>query len=219
MVVVLTVIIFGGTTARMLEIMGIRTGVVEELDSDDEFDIETVTNGTYYKRAGTALGHTPLREDFNLSLGKVSGRQNGNGVIYDGGYSSSSSGRSPIDRPTGTKRTSSVHSALEGEQLDQSLLDESITPPEDNFSDSDLPPAAPRRSSNRRPSPPPADRSSPYPTSGSAHTTEPHMTATGAIRDFFHTTDDSAAWFKKLDEAVIKPTLLLDQSSKGGGGV
>jgi hypothetical protein len=30
----------GGTTARMLEILGIRTGVVEELDSDDEFDTE-----------------------------------------------------------------------------------------------------------------------------------------------------------------------------------
>lgn len=40
-VVVLTVIIFGGTTARMLEILGIRTGVVEEPESDDEFDIET----------------------------------------------------------------------------------------------------------------------------------------------------------------------------------
>lgn len=36
-VVVLTVIIFGGTTARMLEILEIKTGVVEELDSDDEF--------------------------------------------------------------------------------------------------------------------------------------------------------------------------------------
>lgn len=39
-VVVLTVIVFGGTTARMLEILGIRTGVVEEVESDDEFDIE-----------------------------------------------------------------------------------------------------------------------------------------------------------------------------------
>lgn len=39
-VVVLTVIVFGGTTARMLEILGIRTGVVEEVQSDDEFDIE-----------------------------------------------------------------------------------------------------------------------------------------------------------------------------------
>ena len=46
-VVVLTVIIFGGTTARMLEILGIRTGVVEEIDSDDEFDIETTNGGTY----------------------------------------------------------------------------------------------------------------------------------------------------------------------------
>ena len=59
-VVVLTVIIFGGTTARMLEIMGIRTGVVEEIDSDDEFDIETATNGTYYKSTG-AVGHQPQR--------------------------------------------------------------------------------------------------------------------------------------------------------------
>jgi solute carrier family 9 (sodium/hydrogen exchanger), member 6/7 len=36
-VVVLTVIIFGGTTARMLEIVGVRTNVVsEDVDSDDE---------------------------------------------------------------------------------------------------------------------------------------------------------------------------------------
>ncbi|KAF5015411.1 hypothetical protein F66182_13273, partial [Fusarium sp. NRRL 66182] len=45
-VVVLTVIIFGGTTARMLDILGIRTGVVEEVDSDDEFDIEVTHGGT-----------------------------------------------------------------------------------------------------------------------------------------------------------------------------
>ncbi|ODV59624.1 bifunctional K:H/Na:H antiporter NHX1, partial [Ascoidea rubescens DSM 1968] len=39
-VVVLTVIIFGGTTAGMLENLGIKTGCIEESDSDDEFDIE-----------------------------------------------------------------------------------------------------------------------------------------------------------------------------------
>ncbi|CCE65165.1 hypothetical protein TPHA_0K00310 [Tetrapisispora phaffii CBS 4417] len=40
-VVVLTVIIFGGTTASMLEVMNIKTGcVTEHDDSDDEFDIE-----------------------------------------------------------------------------------------------------------------------------------------------------------------------------------
>ncbi|EHL01163.1 putative Uncharacterized Na(+)/H(+) antiporter C15A10.06 [Glarea lozoyensis 74030] len=54
-VVVLTVIIFGGTTARMLEIMGIRTGVVEEIDSDDEFDIESHPGGSYYKSSGNGI--------------------------------------------------------------------------------------------------------------------------------------------------------------------
>ncbi|CAI4057706.1 hypothetical protein SUVZ_02G5620 [Saccharomyces uvarum] len=40
-VVVLTVIIFGGTTAGMLEVLNIKTGCISEEDtSDDEFDIE-----------------------------------------------------------------------------------------------------------------------------------------------------------------------------------
>lgn len=44
-VVVLTVIIFGGTTAGMLEILDIKTGCIDENDmSDDEFDIEVVPN-------------------------------------------------------------------------------------------------------------------------------------------------------------------------------
>lgn len=40
-VVVLSVILFGGTTAGMLEILNIKTGCVMESESDDEFDIET----------------------------------------------------------------------------------------------------------------------------------------------------------------------------------
>lgn len=40
-VVVLTVIIFGGTTARMLEVLGIRVGVEEEDESSDEEGGET----------------------------------------------------------------------------------------------------------------------------------------------------------------------------------
>ena len=41
-VVVLTVILFGGTTASMLEILGIKIGCVDESGDflDDEFDIE-----------------------------------------------------------------------------------------------------------------------------------------------------------------------------------
>jgi sodium/hydrogen exchanger-like protein 6/7 len=49
-IVVLTVIVFGGTTARMLEILGIRTGVMEEEQSDDEFDIEAVLDNNAYQR-------------------------------------------------------------------------------------------------------------------------------------------------------------------------
>lgn len=39
-VVVLTVILFGGTTASMLEILGIRIGCVDDAELDDEFDLE-----------------------------------------------------------------------------------------------------------------------------------------------------------------------------------
>ena len=234
-VVVLTVIIFGGTTARMLEIMGIRTGVVEEVDSDDEFDIETGTNGTYYKRSGTAFGHTPVRNDFTVvPLGNVDGHSNTNGGSWDGSYSSGSNSASPPIRPTvtNTGRKNSTLSQRDRDAAKQLLLNQgNITPSDEDFySDSDLPPDAPRRSPKRRPSPPPDGNDpkhssrTPYPTSGitpPSHVAETHThsSTTGAIREFFSaTSDDHAAWFTQLDEGFIKPKLLLDQSSKGGGG-
>jgi solute carrier family 9 (sodium/hydrogen exchanger), member 6/7 len=71
-VVVLTVIIFGGTTGHMLEVLGIRTGVVEEIESDDEFDIETANGGTYYKRnGGIGFGHTPRNPSGAVALDYV----------------------------------------------------------------------------------------------------------------------------------------------------
>lgn len=97
-VVVLTVIIFGGTTARMLEILEIRTGVVDEVDSDDEFDIEATNGGTYYKRSGTGLGYTPRRSDFTIPLDAVHAT-NGldTGPLTGGSYASSTDGRpSPL---------------------------------------------------------------------------------------------------------------------------
>ncbi|THC95516.1 hypothetical protein EYZ11_004988 [Aspergillus tanneri] len=100
-VVVLTVIIFGGTTARMLEILGIRTGVVEELESDDEFDIEVTNGGTYYKRSGTGLGYTPRRMDSTIPLdGMLRGTVDGHDSYSSGNNrrpsppAPSSSGRS-----------------------------------------------------------------------------------------------------------------------------
>ena len=228
-VVVLTVIIFGGTTARMLEIMGIRTGVVDEIDSDDEFDIETATNGTYYRRAGNGLGHTPTRSDPAFPLGKVDIRTNGAVGAGVGSYSSGNNHSPPI-RPTSASagRRNSTLGQRERDTAHQKLLSrESNTPSdeEDLYSDSDLPPAAPKRSPKRKPSPPSVldlTTRAPYPTSGGTSTpptSEAHLTTTGAITQFFAgTSEDHAAWFKQLDEDFIKPKLLLDQSSKGGGG-
>lgn len=231
-VVVLTVIIFGGTTARMLEIMGIQTGVVEEVDSDDEFDIETAANGTYYKRGGTAFGHTPLRGEFTVKMDNVNSRASVPHTPWDeNGYSSGSNQSGP-NRPSGQKRAGSTNSLRERDEAAHALLNShsSLTTNDDDAwgSDSDLPPLAPKRSPKRRTSPPhePAPRQA-YPTSGSIHnhgqthglaSNDSHLTAREVIKDLFTGNEEPAEWFKRLDDALIKPTLLLDQSSKGAGG-
>lgn len=224
-VVVLTVIIFGGTTARMLEIMGIRTGVVEEIDSDDEFDIETATNGTYYKSAGNAVGYVPQRGSNNIpALNKTNSRTN-----FDG-YSSGNS-RSPPVRPTAaTSRANSVAGQREREAQQNLLAGSDGSPSYDelDYSDSDLPPAAKRRSPKRRPSPPhgenvwPSQNTAANGTAGGgddAPRNDNQMSASGAISQLFSgTSDEQAAWFTQLDEGFIKPKLLLDQNQKGRGG-
>ena len=222
-VVVLTVIIFGGTTARMLEIMGIRTGVVEEIDSDDEFDIETATNGTYYKSAGNALGFVPQRKP---SLATNGLRANGGGGDA-ASYSSGTPNDSPPIRPTSRNNSTTGQRGKETELSRQSLLsrDDSMLS-DDEFDDDDLPPAAKTRPPRRK-SPPQASSAA----AGSSHqassasATHPsaanseHLTASGAISHLFSgTTEEQATWFKQIDEGFIKPKLLLDQNRKGGGG-
>ena len=230
-VVVLTVIIFGGTTARMLEIMGIRTGVVEEIDSDDEFDIETARNGTYYKRTGNGLGHRPQPSDHALPLDTVDIRTNGRNRDPTGSYSSGSS-QSPPVRPTSAagRKNSSVNKK-DWDAAQQRLLRRGSRTPsdeEDLLSDSDLPPYARTPSPKRKPSSPsrvdlhgdggPSNYQAPV-DHGREEAGEPPLSATGAISQFFsNTSDQHAAWFKQLDEGFIKPKLLLDQSDKGGGG-
>ncbi|KAI9700359.1 MAG: monovalent cation:H+ antiporter, CPA1 (nhx1) [Candelina mexicana] len=224
-VVVLTVIIFGGTTARMLEILGIRTGVVDEIDSDDEFDIETATGGTYYRRTGTGVGHKPQPSDNAVALAPVDIRTNGQAGL--GSYSSGN-----FSPPTGphlgpASRKNSATKLKSTDAAEQNFLGRNgsgiIDDDDEVDSDSsDLPPAA-RRSSRGRPSSVlGSELSSPtYPTSGTtnqAENTEGHMTASGAISHLLHaTSEDHAAWFKQIDEGFIKPKLLLDQG-KGGGG-
>ncbi|KIW47726.1 sodium/hydrogen exchanger 3 [Exophiala oligosperma] len=171
-VVVLTVIIFGGTTARMLEILGIRTGVVEEIDSDDEFDIETANGGTYYKRSGAAFGHHPRPSNIGLdyienSPNRRSGRANGSASRprSDRGYSSSNGASPPFDKPkrAGNHRKNSTISQREREITAQQgkLLDHnsgSTSDDDEDAIDLDLPPAAPRR----KPSPLAGANGDPY---------------------------------------------------------
>ena len=220
-VVVLTVIIFGGTTARMLDIMGIRTGVVEEIDSDDEFDIETATNGTYYKSAGSAVGYVPHRKNSGAQADHA--RANGG----DGaGYSSGTPSVSPPIRPTSRNNSYGGQRDRDAQQARQSLLAQGGSTPSDDedYSDSDLPPAAQNRQPQRKPSPQPpglgagsSSQAAPGPSQSSSG--EPGLTATGAISQLFSgSSDDQATWFKQIDEGFIKPKLLLDQNRKGGAG-
>lgn len=209
-VVVLTVIIFGGTTARMLEILGIRTGIVEEIDSDDEFDIEVVGSGTYSRNKGQGFGHTPRVNQNGFALSSVNGQ--------NGAYSSGNR-HSPPTRPSAlsSRRNSSRPRRPDG--ADQGLLSpgDSGSNDEDD-TDLDLPPSA-RRSPNRMPSPlslPP--QSTPYPTSGTttkaaggSSETSRVATATGAVKQLISDlSQDPANAFKQIDDGFLKPHLLLD---------
>lgn len=233
-VVVLTVIIFGGTTARMLEILGIRTGVVEEIDSDDEFDIEPVTGGgSYYARGGTGIGNIPKRRS-SVQLDIVNLGLNGNGSSNGRGYASGNASPDPREHSL-SRKNSTLKNGRQGSE--QELLGRSDTDDEDNDSDaSDLPPAA--RRAKRKPSTVTDDLSllgqDTYPTSGSVERTMSSgggfvaglgSTVTGASAAMSSllsgTSDDHAAWFRQLDEGFIKPKLLLDGGKPGGpsGGV
>jgi solute carrier family 9 (sodium/hydrogen exchanger), member 6/7 len=209
-VVVLTVIIFGGTTARMLEIMGIRTGVVEEIDSDDEFDIEAVPGGSYYKHSGTSIGHLPRRNGSTIVMNGL----NAPGAER-GSYASGNS--SPHNRPSSLSRKGSKKGGGDSES-EQDLLRADIGTESDVESDtSDLPPAV-KRSPSARPTLE-TDKSAPYPTSGSASHDTSNITASGAFSQLIHgTAEDHAAWFKQLDEGFIKPKLLLDGGKGPHGG-
>jgi len=187
-VVVLTVIVFGGTTARMLEILGIRTGCVEEPDSDDEFDIEST--GRFFKsnpNGFDGFGNTPA-----VALGDVG----------TGGYASGQQRPSPSGR-TPSERRANANAELLAEDSDA------------ESDASDLPPPAARRNTLSSPAPPVIEEIAGG--SGSGSTPQPQGALSQLSGIFSGTTDDQAEWFRKLDEGFIKPKLLLDQGGRGSG--
>ncbi|KAK5664297.1 hypothetical protein OQA88_515 [Cercophora sp. LCS_1] len=221
-VVVLTVIIFGGTTARMLEIMNIRTGVVDEIDSDDEFDIEAITGGGYVKRSGTGIGYNSRNRGSALPLSNVgpsrtdSGERNG----WASGHRSPNLATRP---PPGSRK-----GTRNGDDFERSeLLGTSGTNTDSEIGSdidtSDLPPPVPRRRSSPMPPGDAADAgyegnpgdSGNY-SRGGESSSQP-LTATAAIRQLF-SAEDPSALLRQLDEDFIKPKLLLDSGGRGNGG-
>lgn len=234
-VVVLTVIIFGGTTARMLEILNIRTGVVDEIDSDDEFDIEVVGGGTYKKTSGKGFGHTPRSSiaTGNISLHDVgsgsvqaNGRPSSAGKGHRHGLYSTGNANSPPVRPGDALRRNSSRNAFR-EQIaaEQGLLfpeSQSGSVSDDDASGLDLPPSARRSPVRSTPASEPDDET-PYSTEAPMQNDDliesSHMTARGALTQLWSgTTEDAANMFSRLDEGFIKPHLLLDPGGSRGHG-
>ncbi|TLS23774.1 uncharacterized protein PpBr36_06026 [Pyricularia pennisetigena] len=221
-VVVLTVIIFGGTTVNVLEILEIRTGVTDEIDSDDEFDIEAV--GGYYKRPGNGIGYSPAGRNGVVPLDtRPSRRRDSNGGAGGRDTSGWSSGhRSPLSaaRPGSLSRTGSIRE--DAERLDLLGNPGGSTDSDDIGSDidtSDLPPPAPRRRSSPMPHTGDEDAAG-LPAEGSrtrSNTETGGLSATAAIRQLF-STEDPTALFRQLDEDYIKPKLLLDGGAGRGNG-
>jgi len=239
-VVVLTVIIFGGTTARMLEILGIRTGVADEPDSDDEFDIEVVPNGTYgrkpYNNNDNAnsydyYGNTPNKKATLTGRNGIALADTAHPNIRPSGPNrdaSYSSGTNSANLPSGvasprrfSNRTNTnldaIHPALP-------LLDH--TDSNDYEADLDLPPTARRPQLHseigRTTSAPPVPGALPTTGGSEVHGVGGVAGMAGGLRHFLaeglHSVEDPAQWFRQLDEEFIKPKLLLDPGDGAGRG-
>ncbi|ATY67518.1 sodium hydrogen exchanger [Cordyceps militaris] len=220
-VVVLTVIIFGGTTARMLEILGIRTGVVEEIDSDDEFDIETSLGaGLHGKRTSSFAG----RRNGNVALSNLEREGRGSAAFVSGHASPHIDGTGRTRSISRKNSTRGSNGAANPDDFERAELlgrtDESDLG--SDIDTSDLPP--PARRSPRRNGSSSASLTPPSPPSAFMSPAEPAaepLTARGAIRQLL-TTEDPASLFRQLDEDFIKPHLLLQddggRSRSGHGG-
>ncbi|KAK4224756.1 Endosomal/prevacuolar sodium/hydrogen exchanger [Podospora fimiseda] len=228
-VVVLTVIIFGGTTARMLEILGIRTGVTDEADSDDEFDIEAIGGGLYKRPDNSGIGYN-ARRGSAVPLGNVGGSNRGRGN-GGGGGGWASGHRSPhglTRKPSHNRKSTKDSNDFERSELLGAPGSNTDSELGSDIDISDLPPPAPRRRSSPMPPGGPASSSAgefvggsssggddtPATESGSGN--QP-LTASSALRQLFRS-DDPSALFRQLDEDYIKPTLLLDGGHHGRGG-
>jgi sodium/hydrogen exchanger-like protein 6/7 len=240
--VLLTVIIFGGTTAPMLEILNIRTGVVEDIDSDDEFDIEPIPHSA--RKIGNIYGHNVKNSNSNghpIDLNNVRGsnsQRRGHTASWSSG-NQSPHGASPHqysnnNNERGTSRPRRNNSTTNNNNNDQSLAEEggllSSSHPDnaDYFGDDydpdndglDLPPAARRPSPRQGPAGSDSSGGNASGGNGNGGAGSTTLTARGAISQILNaTSEDAGNLFTQLDENFLKPHLLLDPGAGRGGGV
>lgn len=81
-VVVLTVLLFGGTTSRMLQILEVKTGVIEPDESGSEDDEEEVDQTGKYNRLNTESAPRPYNEN-DVSIGSLLSGPIGEPILED----------------------------------------------------------------------------------------------------------------------------------------
>ena len=180
-VVVLTVILFGGTTASMLEILGIKIGCVDETnDSDDEFDIEAPR---------LPLSSPPATNNILLANRRYNNAPNIINKIYkDDVVRSRNESTSSLPRSNRTSRSNSSNDLLSG------VADEEDFLPSD--ADDLLPNAIPSSSSNTG-----LGNNSLGGVFGDS------QVGTGVLGALL-SAEEHTKWFTKFDEQVLKPVLL-----------
>ena len=180
-VVVLTVIIFGGTTARMLEIVGVRTNVIsEDVDSDDD----------------DFLDHGDLETSWAQVPSRANGSANSTRSIPLETSAAVSRARQPY--PIKDKSTPTSSNGNRSQHLDPFSVEDEDGSDNDSTA-SDLPPRA--HSPSRVPSP---GRSPNRSNSGTP--TGSRLARVGNILGA--TLDERAKWFLDFDQKVLKPVLL-----------
>jgi sodium/hydrogen exchanger-like protein 6/7 len=180
-VVVLTVILFGGTTASMLEILGIKIGCVDETnDSDDEFDIEAPR---------LPFSNPPATNNILLGNRRYNNAPNIINKIYkDDVVRSRNESTSSLPRSNRTSRSNSSNDLLSG------VADEEDFLPSD--ADDLLPNAIPSSSSNTG-----LGNNSLGGVFGDS------QVGTGVLGALL-SAEEHTKWFTKFDEQVLKPVLL-----------
>lgn len=180
-VVVLTVILFGGTTASMLEILGIKIGCADEISSDDEFEIEA----PMLPIAGSATGDILLgNRRYGGQGSRVAGLPERNSYKDD---TTPHNGSTVSLSSFKGSQTSVVPKNSSGNRSANNSAS-SLVNGDDNESDADDILLGGSVQSN-------------------AVTNDPSSSQSGVLGTFL-SAEEHMKWFTKFDEQVLKPVLL-----------